>query len=787
MENQPLRDWRGKVIGHYQIIQLIGRGGRSEVWQATDTRLRRRVALKILPPVLANEETYLRDFAYTARVAASLEHPHILGVHDFGEQEVEQGEVVPYLVMPYIPGGTLRERMAGGGLLPVQESLRYLRQAAVAIDYAHSRGLIHRDIKPANLLLRDDWLLLTDFGLATILTLSTARSRTPAGSGTPAYMAPEQAFGQALPASDRYSLAVVAYQLFAGREPFRAASAAQIMALHAQGQVPAPGQWNPQIPPEVERLLLLALARQPEARPPSAMVLVDALHQAWMRGVQVRSDDPDATLVAPWSRRLASVQAGGLATPVLPVPQQGSAPVLPAVYPATPSPGGMALSTSGQTPAVRTASPSEGSLLEQKVGRRGILIGGAVAATVVIGGGVLALDLLRTHSVVPQSGPVVSPPVASGPRTLIPGVPVLALIGHTDEVWAASWSPDGRSLITAGRDRALLRWDLAALLQGKASGLTLATPAHRWTVADIRFTNLPDCVCWSPDGTKVIAGNDFTDRVYALDASGSTPTPTIYRNVAINPNTGSPAIYTDVIAGPLANHFSVTNGSEIQVWNLAHTDQPETSYQASEDLGAMAWSSDGSMLAALSRTLGSSSQLFLWQANNRSNPQSWNLPQRDASFSLLRLVDSVAWSPTDPNLLLLSDADVAFIWQVAEKKPVLMLGAQGQAGASTPVIGKLSWSPNGRYVAGSYDRLGDTRANGPVKNPQIFIWDVQTLLKEANAFSADTALAPILAFASPNGLWHSQSMTDCEWSPDGRFLATASLDKTVLIWRVDGS
>jgi WD40 repeat protein len=762
--------------------------------------------------VLASAEIYLRDFAYEARAAASLEHPHILGVHDFGEQQIGHDEVVPYLVMPYMPGGTLRERIStAGGPLPVQESLRYLRQAGQAIDYAHSRGVIHRDIKPASMLLRDDWLLLSDFGIAKILNSSTARNQTSAGAGTPAYMAPEQIIGQAGPASDRYSLAVVAYQLFTGHEPLRGDSAVQTLALHIQGQVPEPRQWNLQMPPEVARLLLQALARQPEARPPSAQVLVEALQQAWMRGVQVHPADPDSTLLAPWGKRLANepgpLPAAGfsapapapVSSPVLPRPQQGGVPPSPlgadlstgtpgGVYPSAADPFATAVSTdAGQLAAARTAPPLEGSLLERKLGRRSIVIGGTVAAAAVIGGGVLALEALHAHSSVPSGRPVTSATPLPGPRQLIPGIPVLALSGHSDEVWVASWSPDGRYLLTAGRDRYIMLWDLAAALKKPASARTLTTPLRRWTVANIQFTNLPDCVCWSPDGKKVIAGNDFTDKVYVLDAFGSSTAPAIYRNASVNANNGYPAIYTDVIAGPQAHHFSVTTSSQVQVWDLARTDQPQASYQASEDLGTMAWSLDGRMLAALSRTFGSSSLFFLWQATNPANPQSWNLPQRAANFSLLRLADTVAWSPADPDLLLLSDADVAFIWRVSQKKPVLMLGAQGQAGASTPVVGKMSWSPNGRYVAGSYDRLGDSQAGDPVQNPQILVWDIQALLRSANAFSAETALAPVVAFASRNALEHHASITDFEWSPGGRYLATASLDKTVLIWQVDGA
>src|SRR5258708_7063642 len=413
MENKPFSDWQGKAVGRYQLQRLLGRGGTSEVWLATDTQLRRQVALKILPPVLTSEQDYLRGFAYEARAAASLEHPHILGVHDFGEQVVGQGEVVPYLVMPYVPGGTLRERMlAAQGPLPVQESLHYLRQAAQAIDYAHSKGLVHRDIKPANMLLRADWLLLTDFGIAKVLNSSTTRGQTYAGSGTPAYMAPEQIIGQALPASDRYSLAVVAYELFAGREPFPGATPSETISLHLQGQFPAPRGINPQIPLEVERLLLLALSRQPEARPPSCIALVDALQQAWMSGVQVQPD-PDSTLLAPWSKRARAMSSalsqspssGGLSrppvsSPALPLPRPGGTPVPntpnPAVRghqtatdPNAGSPAGVFatatdpfatdMATGLSSSKAHTSPPRAMGSLEKKVGRRTILVGGSIA------------------------------------------------------------------------------------------------------------------------------------------------------------------------------------------------------------------------------------------------------------------------------------------------------------------------------------------------------------------------------------------------------------------------
>lgn len=829
MEKQPFSDWQGKMIGRYQMLRLLGRGGMSEVWLAEDTQLRRQVALKILPPVSTSEQGYLRAFAYEARAAASLEHPHILGVHDFGEQAVGQDEVVPYLVMPYMSGGTLRERMAAAhGPQPLHESLHYLRQAAQAIDYAHSKQIIHRDIKPANMLLRDDWLMLTDFGIAKILNNNTARAQTYAGSGTPEYMAPEQIVGQASPASDRYSLAVVAYQLFTGREPFRGATPAETIALSMNGQLPPPRQLNPQIPPEVEHLLLLALSRQQELRPPSCIALVDALQLAWTRGAQAQPADPDATLLAPWSRRLQgtpssplqSAHSGSLSSPshqpvsspVLPTPQSGNAPspytpdlssdpYRTATSTGTGAPtsiGGFSTMTdrfatvpstgSEQFSVTRTSPPRSMSPLEKKIGRRGILIGGIAAAAAVVGGGAFALVEVRNHSAAgPQGGPAVTPTTAPGPQKLVAGVPLLSLIGHSDEVWVASWDPSGRYLMTAGKDGNIMLWDITTILKNIPASKSLSTPTRRWTVANIKFANITDCVCWTPDGKKLVAGNSFADKVYVVDAFGSSATPTIYQDSTVNANSGDTAIYGDVVPGPLRNHFSVINGSEVQVWNLAQAAQPENKYEATEFLGSTAWSKDGKTLVALSNTLGNTFQLFRWQQANRATPQSWNMPQRSEIVTSFRLADTVAWSPVDPNLLLVSDADVALIWNMQQQKSVLMLGAQSQGLSSTPAISKLSWSPNGRYVAASYDKLGNGDALNPLPNPRIFVWDVQTLLKEANSFTPTTIQDPVLVFSSPNTVQHTKSITDFNWSPDGRYLATASLDKTVLIWKVDGA
>jgi tRNA A-37 threonylcarbamoyl transferase component Bud32 len=266
-----------RLPARYELPELIARGGMAEVYRATDTALARTVAVKVLAQPFAGDLELRARFAREAQTAAQLSgEPHVVTTYDVGE---EGG--VPYIVMEYIPGGSLADRVRGGPIPPAR-ALEWIGQVAGALDRAHARGIVHRDVKPANLLLGADGdVRVTDFGIARATWNHTL---TGVGTvlGTSGYMSPEQAAGQrATAASDRYALGCVAFELLTGRRPYAAESVTAEAAAHATGRIPSASDAGEDLPRALDGVFERALAKAPAERYATCADLAAALRGAF--------------------------------------------------------------------------------------------------------------------------------------------------------------------------------------------------------------------------------------------------------------------------------------------------------------------------------------------------------------------------------------------------------------------------------------------------------------------------------------------------------------------------
>ena len=262
---------------HYELDSEIGRGGMGIVYRAKDRRLKRTVAIKLLPPELAFRSDIKTRFLREAETAAQLSHPNIVPIYT-----VDEAEGLVFFVMAYVDGENLAKRIFERGVLPTEEVRRILRDVADALAYAHERGVVHRDIKPDNIIIaaQNGRPMVTDFGIARAVSDGDSRlTATGMAIGTPAYMSPEQAAGERTidGRSDLYSLGIVAYQMLAGEPPFVAGSTPAMLVKHISERPIPVNQRRADVPDDLGRAVMLLLEKDPANRFPSASALVAAL------------------------------------------------------------------------------------------------------------------------------------------------------------------------------------------------------------------------------------------------------------------------------------------------------------------------------------------------------------------------------------------------------------------------------------------------------------------------------------------------------------------------------
>jgi eukaryotic-like serine/threonine-protein kinase len=330
----------GRHLGRYELRALLGAGGMARVYSAFDPILERDVALKVLHSFVQQQADFAERFRHEAQILASLRHPNIVQIYDYGEQDD-----LSFIVQQLQSGPTLEQELAAlatqGCLMERASVEQVIMQLADALDYAHSRKFIHRDLKPSNIIRNERGdVVLTDFGIAKVLTATLTNTQTGWVLGTPAYLSPEQARGSPSlsVASDIYTLGVILFELLTGQVPFNDPRPMEVLLGHIQQVPPSPRSLRPTLPATVEHVVLKALAKDPAVRYASAGALVRAFITSWpATTVQSIHSQPTVMNLTPRMAGGPSAVAGAVVPqPVHNPPAMANPPTIIASSPRTP-------------------------------------------------------------------------------------------------------------------------------------------------------------------------------------------------------------------------------------------------------------------------------------------------------------------------------------------------------------------------------------------------------------------------------------------------------------------
>jgi serine/threonine protein kinase len=647
-----MTDLSGQQLGNYRLLRLVGQGGFADVYLGEHVYLTTQAAIKVLHTQLTQDMRV--HFLSEAQTIARLRHPHIVRVLDFGVENM-----IPFLVMDYAPNGTLRQLYPRGSRLSLPLIVSYIKQIAGALQHAHDQRLIHRDVKPENMLLgQNNQVLLSDFGIATIA--HTSRSlHTQDFSGTIAYMAPEQIQGKSRPASDQYALAVITYEWLTGHCPFQG-SFAEIASQHMFAPI-SPLQTSSQaLPSGVERVLRMALAKDPEVRFVRVEAYAHALEQACQPGLSILSDAPSSFM--PPSSTVSTLLATppGDLSPSM-APHNTGPTYIPALASFTPPPPAKTSS-----PPLNTPPPS----LPQKVSAvpivdqppRGIsrraVLGSLLGLTAVVAVGGVALftnEYLHrpaapiTLDYPPHSNPTQQPTPTLTNKPLIHQGP--------DKEYTVSWSPDGTKIASAGNGEIIEVWD-------PVTGTSLFNLASG---AGTVFS-----VAWSPDGTKIASGQkDGTVKIW--DATNG--------NLISNLSGHSARVNSVAWSSDSKNIVSGSGDHTARVWDVAGGNCV-TIYQGHTSwLNGVAWSHNSP---------------YVVSGSGDKTAQVWDAFSGNSVFTYNRHTNevlSLAWSPDNSHVASASDDNTVQIWDAMNGHPYVTYTGH------TGFVVAVAWSPDGQYMA----------------------------------------------------------------------------------------
>src|SRR5579859_2499003 len=757
-ENMP------QQLGNYRLLRLIGRGGFADVYLGQHVLLQTFAAIKVLQTRLTGEDQ--QKFYNEALTIARLTHPHIVRVLDFG---VDSASNTPYLVTDYASAGTLRQLYPRGARVPRAAIVKYVRQVASALQYAHDQHIIHRDVKPENMLVEQNGdILLTDFGIA-LVTQSSRYQTTQEVVGTVLYMAPEQLQGKARPASDQYALGIVVYEWLTGERPFHG-SFAEVGSQHMFAPPPPMHGKAPDISLDIEQVVLTALAKDPLQRFASISAFANALEQACTDTMRV---GPSRHFLTP------------------PAPVQGNSGFERTFIPTPPL--GPSLANTAEVVPSRKWS-------ERLVTRRGLLVGAVAVATVAGSAALLAHALnpnlfsnsgvsyiphttpTLTHGVQPQISPTLSP--TGQPTNIVTPRPgptkqptVQPTTRPTSQPTTGPTTQPTTQPTTGPTQQPTTQPTTGPTPQPTTQPTTGPTqqPTTQPTTSpgvgtDIsQFTGQSGqiyIVSWSPDGTGIASGaNDTTVAVW--NASNGTGRFS-YRG-------HSAPVYA--LAWSPNGQFIASGGSDgtVQIWNAINGNPILTYNGHTGSVNAVAWSPDSSTIAS---------------AGNDMSVQVWDAMSKSLHFRYNHggAVRCVAWSRSSGQYIVSGGDD---------GKALVVSASNGNTinsyGGHSGTIWGVAWSPdNTQVVSGSDDRTAQVwNFNGSIPN-------IKYTQHSSTVTSVDWSSTHIASASNDNTaqIWdassgttlyiyrkHTAGVSTVRWSPDGRNVVSAGQDGVVRVWQ----
>jgi WD40 repeat protein len=784
-----IRNLVGQRFGQYELRELLGVGGMGAVYRGYQSALQRAVAIKVISPELITQPDYIERFYREARIAAALEHAHIVPVYDYGVQ----GDI-SYVVMRLLTGGTLTDRLAqqgdtGPSLPSLGEIAAVLRQLASALDYAHSQGVIHRDIKPSNVMFdnRGD-AYLVDFGIAKLLAATRAITTSGVIMGTPLFMPPEQWRAEEVtPASDQYALGVMTYILVTGRVPFEADTPHGLMYKHLT-ELPTPPQvYQATVPEAVTQVLDRALAKKGEDRFPS----VTAYAQAFEKAIQGYGGEETSFFTAPVRRtKPAPIGQTAVSGELLTRQSLLKRPVVWAF--------GLLAALVGFVAVLALILGNNGG--RDKGAPSSDLVGTAAAQTVV------ALGMAGNPTETPPDS-TLSGQIA-GAKSTTATTPAAAVLPET-QVWldvsatARWWTPTStppptetanytatyaRQLAVVGQTLTAEAWTDTPSPTATFTPTSSDTP----TATSTPMPTLTYTPTYTPTDTPTpTLTPTATSTRTPVPTATSTPTPVPPPVISANnasqigeQNWGSVfGSVNDLAWLPDGKTLVVASSFDIALYDIDHLDEP--SRHLDDDrvffIDTIAVSPDGSTVAFNSS--GDDFKLGLW------NYRTGSLRPIKGHTGNVRCV---AFSPDGTLLASGSDDKSLRLWDVATGEEVF------SSLDHNATVKAVAFSPDGT-------RLASGGEDGKVR-----IWDVQThqalLTLEMGSYSAD-----VIAF-SPDGtrlavggnydnevhLWdprtgqavaelygHQQGIASLAFNPDGTLLASGSSDWTIRLWSVE--